>query len=152
MKQHFSLAEFTASSTATRLRINNSLPPGLGPNAERTLQMLEAIRARLCVLAGRDVPIILSSGYRSPGLNLAVGGSQNSDHLLATAADWTAPAFGSPLQICRALAPEVGVLGIGQLIHEFGEWVHTSWRQPAKAINRIITISHAGTVAGITEA
>ena len=66
--------------------------------------------------------------------------------------DWKAPAFGTPYQICKALAPQIQVLGIGQLIHEFGAWVHTSTRTPAVASNRVITITAAGTRLGIQEA
>lgn len=149
---HFTLEEFEASQVATRNGWGNSVPPELMANALATLQMLQLVRDHLCQVAGRDVPVLLSSGYRSPRLNLAVGGSQISDHIRAQAADWTAPAFGTPLQVCRALEPHVGQLGIGQLIHEFGRWVHTSTRAPMVARNRIITISRAGTRVGIQEA
>lgn len=155
MTQHFSLAEFVASDTARARRIDNTLPDDLVPAATATLEMLEQIRAQLCALAGRDVPIIISSGYRSPALNSAVGSSSTSDHPKGMAADWTAPSFGSPLVICNALAPLVGVLGIGQLINERvrgGAWVHTSTRMPLVAGNRVITISDAGTVPGIVAA
>ena len=152
MTPHFTLAEFEASQTAARLRIGNRVPPELMPNALATLEMLERIRAALSERAGRPVPIIISSGYRSPNVNAAVGGSASSDHMQARAADWTAPSFGTPFQVASFLAPRVGELGIGQIIHEFGAWVHTSTRVPSKVINRIITISHAGTRAGIVEA
>lgn len=148
---HFTLREFERSQTATRLGIDNRVPLALAANAQATLQMMERIRAYLSKLAGRDVPISLSSGYRCAAVNAAAGGGPGSDHLSALAADWDAPAFGSPYEICRALAPQVSALGIGQLIHEFGEWVHTGTRSPVRPINRIITISHAGTVPGILE-
>jgi len=148
---HFTLAEFSASDTATRLQIDNTLPDHLVPAAEQTLLMLERIRAQLCELAGRDVPIRISSGYRCLRLNAAVRGSAGSDHLLAAAADWTAPAFGSPYQICCALLPHMDALGIGQMIHEFGTWVHCSTRR-ANPVNRTLTITHAGTATGVQEA
>ena len=44
-----------------------------------------------------------------------------------------------------------GSLKIGQLIHEFGRWVHTGVTMPDKPVNRILTISAAGTVQGIVE-
>lgn len=151
MTEHFTLAEFCRSGTAARRGIDNTLPAELMPSAMKTLQMLERIRQQLSELAGKDVPILITSGYRCPALNTAIGSSSTSDHLKASAADWTAPAFGSPRQVCTALAPLVGSLGIGQLIHEYGQWIHTSWRMPAVAINRIITISRAGTLPGIVE-
>jgi zinc D-Ala-D-Ala carboxypeptidase len=73
----------------------------------------------------------------------------SSDHLRAMAADFKAPAFGTPLEVCRALEPHLDELGIGQLIHEFGTWVHASTRRPDREVNRILTISHAGTLPGI---
>ena len=151
MTPHFTLAEFCASDLAARRGIDNTLPATLRPDAEQTLEMMERIRGFLSNLARRDVPIVLSSGYRCPALNLAVGSSSTSDHPRASAADWTAPAFGTPAEICRALAPHVSTLGIGQLIHEFGRWVHTSWRLPMRLENRIITITVAGTTLGINE-
>jgi uncharacterized protein YcbK (DUF882 family) len=149
---HFSLAEFCGSDIAARRGIDNALPDMLRPDAEQTLEMLERIRVFLSNIARRDVPIVLSSGYRCQALNLAVGGSITSDHRRASAADWTAPAFGTPVEICRALAPHIDILGIGQLIHEYGRWVHTSWRLPMLPDNRVITITVAGTSRGIQEA
>lgn len=152
MTPHFTLDEFTRSDVAARRGIANALPVDLVHDAQQTLAMLERIRAQLSQLAGRDVPMHISSGYRCPDLNALIGGARNSDHVRAAAADWTAPTFGPPVQICRALAPLVGQLQIGQLIHEFGQWVHTSWCLPMRPINRVLTISQAGTVPGIQEA
>lgn len=146
---HFSLSEFTASDIAARRGIDNTLPASLLPSAVITAEMLERIRAFLSQQAGREIPMEVSSGYRCLVLNAAVGSSATSDHPRALAADWRAPAFGLPIEICRALAPAVDVLGIGQLIHEFGTWVHTSTRRPDRPINRVITISRAGAQVGI---
>ena len=151
MTTHFTLAEFTRSDTAVRLGIDNALPDDLKLAALATLDLLERIRGRLSALARRDVSVNVTSGYRCATLNQAIGSSASSDHPRASAADFTAPDFGSPLEVCRALAPLVEDLGIGQLIHEFGAWVHVSTRYPMQPINRVITISHAGTVAGIRE-
>ena len=148
---HFTLAEFSASDTATRLQIDNALPDHLLPAAEQTLLMLERIRQRLSAVAGRDIPIRISSGYRCLALNWALKSASTSDHVAAAAADWTAPSFGTPFAICQALLPHLDKLGIGQLIHEFGAWVHTSTRR-ANTINRAITVTHAGTTTGIQEA
>jgi zinc D-Ala-D-Ala carboxypeptidase len=153
---HFTVAEFVASAKAAELGIDNSLPPELVANARATAEMLERIRSTLSDRAGVTVPLVLSSGYRCPALNLAVGSSSTSDHPRAMAADWAAPTFGKPAQICRVLAPLVSVLGIGQLIYECPEpgrrWVHTSTRLPTKMVNRVITIGPSGTMLGIQEA
>lgn len=152
MTPNFTLAEFVASDAAARRNFDNRLPEALRPAALSTLEMMERIRAHLSSVAGRDIPIRVTSGYRSPALNLAIGGSSTSDHVRARAVDWKAPAFGTPLDCCRALAPHVAALGIGQLIHEFGSWVHVSTAIPAKPENRIITIAHNGVTVGIVEA
>lgn len=158
MTPNFTLEEFTRSSAAAARGIDNTMPPGLVPEALKTLEMMERIRAELSRLAGRDIPIFPSSGYRSPALNWAVrrpkagpGVDPTGDHPRAKAMDWRAPEFGTPYEICRALAPLVSTLGIGQLIYE-GDWVHTSTQAPDKALNRIITKLAKGYAVGIVRA
>lgn len=150
---NFSLDEFCASDTATRLRIDNGLPEDLEPSAWATLAMLERIRAHLSKKAGKDVPITILSGYRCERLNAAVNGSASSDHVKACAADIRAPAFGRPIDVARELSAHVDALGIGQLINEFPDgnkgWVHVSTKKPSKLINRIITITDQGVTAGV---
>jgi len=157
MHPNFTLAEFVASATAASRHIDNTLPPELVPVAQQTLELLQRIRNHLSAHAGHDVPVHITSGYRSMALNLAIGSTGNSDHPRAMAADWTAPSFGTPSEICRHLAPLVGELGIGQLINEYPDraghgWVHTSTRMPERVANRVITITTAGVSAGVTEA
>lgn len=152
LTDHFSLAELTRSGTASRLGIDNRPPADIVPNLARAAQMLERIRDHLSQLAGRDVAIHVTSGFRCLALNRAIKSSDSSAHVRGLAVDWVAPDFGTPFEICRALAPQVGALAIGQLIHEYGEWIHTGVPLPEKVVNRIITISRAGTVPGIVEA
>jgi len=152
LSTHFTLAEFTASETAARLGIDNDLPTALAATARETCEMLEHVRSLLSKLAQRDVAVQITSGYRCLALNRAIGSSDSSDHVRAQAADIKVPAFGSPLKVCEALAPHLSTLGIGQLIHEFGSWVHVSTRTPSNPVNRIITIDRLGTRAGILAA
>ena len=83
---HFSVEEFARSATADRLGIANRVPAALLPNL-RTLcvEVLEPLRA----YAGK--PIVISSGYRCPALNRAVGGASQSQHLRGEAADLHLP-------------------------------------------------------------
>ena len=66
LTQHFTLAELTKSTTAQRLRLDNTPPPELMPRLVRTAEMLERIRSTL------GVPVVVTSGYRSRAVNAAV--------------------------------------------------------------------------------
>ena len=148
---HFTLEEFTRSDTALRLGIDNRLPPQLMRAAQETAHMMERIRAYLCDRAGCDIPIVVTSGYRCAALNQAVGSKTSSDHVRMLAVDFKAPEFGSAYAVAKALQTGVSGLQIGQLIHEFGAWVHVSTRIPDLAANRIITINSHGTQPGIVK-
>jgi hypothetical protein len=117
---HFELSEFTVSQTAARLGIDNTPPPEVLDNIKRTAQWLEGVR----ILLG--VPIIISSGYRSPELNKAVSGSKTSQHMTGQAVDFTAPGFGSPRHVIDRII-DAG-MQFDQLILEFppNGWVHAS--------------------------
>jgi hypothetical protein len=146
LSPHFTLAELTRSNKAQALGIDNTAPPEIVPRLVLLAEMLERIRSTL------GAPVIVTSGYRCPVLNAAVGGRTSSDHTGGHAADIVAPAFGEPTEVARLLAPRVDVLGIGQLILEGvagKQWVHVSTHTPERQINRVITITDAGTVPGI---
>ena len=148
LTKHFTLAELTASTTAQRLGLNNTAPPEIVPRLTLTAEMLERIRSTL------GVPVIVTSGYRAPAVNRAVGGVTSSDHTQGHAADIVAPGYGTATQIARTLAPLVSVLSIGQIILEGvkgKQWVHVSTRVPDKPANRVITITDKGTQLGIQE-
>jgi hypothetical protein len=143
---HFTLAELIASNTAQRLRIDNTPTPDALRRLQGTAEMLERIRTTL------GAPVIVTSGYRGPQLNRAVGGVTSSDHMSGQAADIVAPRYGTPYQVARALAPLVQTLGIGQLILEGikgKQWVHVSTRIPDRQVNRVLTITDAGARSGI---
>jgi hypothetical protein len=146
LSPHFSLAELTASSTAQRLGLDNTPAPELLPRLVLAAEMLERIRTVL------GVPITVTSGYRAPAVNRAVGGVTSSDHTQGHAVDIIAPGYGTPYLVASLLAPLVSTLGIGQLILEGikgKQWVHVSTRSPEKFANRIITITDAGARTGI---
>jgi len=146
LSPHFTLAELTASSKARQLGLDNTPPPELMPRMMLLAEMLERIRSTL------DVPVTVTSGYRCPPLNRAVGGVTSSDHTQGHAADFIAPGFGSASDVARLLAPLVSTLGIGQIILEGvkgKQWVHVSTHMPERAINRVLTITDAGVVPGI---
>ena len=79
---HFKLSEFTKSSTATARKIDNTPSEQVISNLKLLCeQVLEPLRVHF------NCPIIISSGYRSPALNKAVGGVKNSQHMTGEAAD-----------------------------------------------------------------
>lgn len=159
LSAHFTLAELTRSTTAQRLGLDNTPPEEVMPRLVQTAEMLERIRAALNAAKGTTVRVNVTSGFRGQAVNRAVGGVATSDHTRGDAADWVAPAFGSPHQVCKFLAPRLDSLGIGQVIYEavrrkdgtLSEWVHTSTRTPERLANRVITITEAGTMLGIQE-
>ncbi len=146
LTKHFTLAELTRSNTAARLKLDNTPAQEIVPRLVRTAEMLERIRSTL------GAPVTVTSGYRAPAVNRAVGGVTSSDHAQGHAADIVAPGFGSPYRIAKLLAPLVDTLGIGQLILEGingKQWVHVSTRVPEKISNRVITITDTGAQLGI---
>lgn len=145
LSQHFTMAEFTASDTAARKGIDNSLPEALLPNALEAAEMMEKIRS---VLGGK--PIIITSGYRSAVLNAAIGSSNASDHPKACAVDFKCPDFGTPYEVAKHLSTKIDSLGIGQLIYEH-TWIHVSTRTQGKIINRVMTLRGAGYEHGINK-
>ena len=86
LSEHFDLDEFTRSATADRLHIDNTIPEELIPNLKNLcVQVLEPLREHF------GTPVVISSGYRCPALNQAVGGVPNSQHLTGEAADIILP-------------------------------------------------------------
>lgn len=133
LSPHFTLDELTVSQTAARLGLDNDPPPEVLAALKFTARGLEDVRVRL-----GGAPILVSSGYRSPAVNAAVGGSASSQHMRGQAVDFTAPRFGTPRQIVDALADSD--VPYDQLILEFGRWVHISFsplpRRHALVIDR----------------
>ena len=120
LSKNFTLAELVHSDTAKARGIDNSLPPYLMRNAKALAERLQLIRDAL------GVSITISSGYRCPELNKAVGGSKNSQHQLALAADIHAKGY-SAQELFNVISNSN--FGFDQLILERvggKEWVHIS--------------------------
>lgn len=82
LSPHFSLEEFTYSSTALARGIDNNVP-------NKYINSLINL-CNHCLEPLRDAvkePVIISSGYRCQTLNNIVGGSKNSQHMKGEAAD-----------------------------------------------------------------
>lgn len=129
LTEHFTLDEFTRSTTANRLKIDNSVPADLMPNIKLTASQLELVRQAL------GKPIIITSGYRCPALNARVGGVATSAHTKGLAVDFHS-SFGTPKEICQRLI-DAGV-EFDKLIQEHNQWVHIGF-SPSK--NRQIVLT-----------
>jgi len=144
LSPHFTLGELTYSDTANAMGIDNTPDADEVEQLAATADLLEKIRE-----ACGGNPVMVSSGYRCPQLNAAVGGATNSAHVWGGAADFTIPAFGSPLDVCHAIEPHLGAWEVDQLIYEIS-WVHIG-RAPEGYAPRCqcLTIDANGTREGI---
>jgi len=116
LSEHFELTEFLVSETAARRGIANEPSPEVIENLRRLCQsVLEPLRIKLAR------PVVITSGYRAPALNRAVGGSKTSHHMQGRAADLIVPGM-TPLAVCQTA--QQMKLPCVQIIHEFGRWAH----------------------------
>ena len=118
---HFALEELCCTE---HREFDNTPPPEVVGNLRLTAARMEDVRRRL-----GDRVISVSSGYRCPALNRAVGGASTSAHLTGHAVDFNCYGFGDPLAVCRTLASSD--LRFDQLIEE-GSWVHISFDPRAR--------------------
>ena len=126
LSKHFKLEEFEKSMTAVRKGIENKAGSGEIKNlTDLCYTVLEPVRAKF------DKPIIITSGYRSPELNRAIGSkSDTSQHCKGQAVDFEIAGL-SNLQVAVWLEANCD---FDQLILEFwkeGEansgWIHCSY-------------------------
>ncbi len=139
---HFELEEFTQSSTALRLGIDNTPGPEIVKRLKVVAEKLEVIRQAAFLQSNA---IIISSGYRSPHLNRVVGGSKNSAHIWGWAADIKVRGF-TALELARII--QDSGIEFDQLIQE-GTWVHVSF--DPKMRGQILTAKFVGGIAHYTE-
>ena len=91
LSQHFTLGELCKTSVKTA---DGNIPSHVHiENLKRLCRWLERLRQKYNlnikekIKNKNDEPIIINSGYRSPAVNKAVGGAQNSNHLTGCAVD-----------------------------------------------------------------
>lgn len=136
--KYFNLSELSASATAERFAIDNT-PPRVAQQMLTVLveQLLDPIRRRY------GAPIIVTSGYRCPALNTAVGGVANSHHIIGCAADITAGSIEQN-RVLFALIIDMQAahaIRFTQLIAEKGyRWLHISY-VPGMLRNQIIDVN-----------
>ena len=122
---HFTLEEFIRSNTATRLKINNL------PNKQQIANLLELCREVLePIREAYGKPIIVTSGYRCPELNKAVGGVATSEHLQGMAADirTLSDTKADNKKLWMICIEVLKLRPFGQLINEHNyDWIHLSY-------------------------
>lgn len=142
---HFTWADVVRSETAKAKGIDNSLPPALIPNVERSAAMMERVRT---LLGGK--PIDPSSWYRCWQLNAAVGSGKRSVHPLGLAVDFDAPAGMTNAEAIDLIA--ASDLAFDQLIHEAtadgADWIHAGLAPLGKPPRRQILTADGITLGG----
>ena len=100
LSENFSLKEMTKSQTALRRGIENE--PGEEEQANLQ-QLCEQVLQKVRDHFGK--PVTVNSGYRSPELNSAIGGSTTSDH-------------------CKGMAADIEIPGVSN--YELAEWIQNN--------------------------
>lgn len=128
ISEHISYTEAVKSATALNKGIDNT------PD-EATIKRMKLVAEKVFEPLRNHfgVPIIITSFYRSPALNKAVGGSKSSDHIKGCAMDIDADVLGmvSNRQLFNYIKDN---LQFDQLIWEHGDdkepaWVHVSYEE-----------------------
>ena len=118
--KNFTLSELVASDTATRMGIDNSPDDKAAANLRLlATTILQPLRDRY------GKPITVTSGYRCTALNKAVGGVATSQHLKGEASDIVSDDVKALFNLAKQMV-EDGQIEVGQLIDEYGRWVHIS--------------------------
>lgn len=134
---NFTLSEMVHSGTAERLGISNNPDAMTRVRLTETIRLLECIRAEwedYCNQHNLGTPAIrVSSGYRSPELNKAVGGVKNSAHVEGYAADLQ-PVNGNQDEFEKFFATDFSKMGYAfdQIIIEKSKtsrWVHVGYKR-----------------------
>ena len=144
VSKYVSLAEVTRSDTAKRQGIDNTPQ---GQHLENLKVICEEVFDKVREYFG--VPIFISSGYRSAGLNKAIGGSSTSDHSLGRALDLDQDGHGNGVTNMDVFNYIKDNLEFDQLIYEFGtdknpDWVHVGYRKGANRKQILRAIKEGG--------
>lgn len=136
LTQNFTLEEMTVSATAKRLKIIND------PSITEIMKLQKLCSEVLQPIRDKfKKPIVVTSGYRCPKLNAAVGGVRTSQHLLGEAADISVGGKYQNKQLFDLIFQMIinKEIQVGQLIDEYDyRWLHISL--PYKKINQVLHI------------
>ena len=136
LSKNFSLSEYTKSQTASRKNIDNT-------PSEEHLQAAKALFENVAQKVRDHFGLtIITSGYRSPDLNEAIGGSSRSQHSKGEAIDLEIPGV-STADVAEWISNN---LDYDQLILEGYQpgitnsgWVHVSYKADGSNRNQDLT-------------
>ena len=121
LSKNFALSEITHSNTAKRLGIDNE------PTEVHLQNMQHLVDNLIQPLRDSIGPIRISSGYRNPSLNRAIGGSRSSQHCKGQALDiqfWEMGQMNNKVIYDFILDSN---MEFDQMINEFDfAWIHIS--------------------------
>lgn len=137
LAKNFTLNELIKSSTADRMGISN------WPEDDHHLVNLTNVANHILQPVRDEFGATrVNSGYRSPKLNKAVGGSDRSQHCHGEAADFECSKVGN-FKLAQWIA---NTLDFDQLILEFYEqgkpssgWVHCSYKSDGSNRKKVMT-------------
>ena len=144
ISEHLDLSEVTRSESAKRKGISNEPTAEHLENFKKLAEnIFEPIRNHF------NVPIHISSGYRSKALNTSIGGSLTSQHCSGEAIDIDMD--GSSNGVTNKMVFEFikSNLNFDQMIWEFGnsnnpDWVHVSYESTGKQRKQILKATKIG--------
>ena len=145
--EHFSYKETQHSGYAITHGVPNIPPAEIECAIAYTAQSMERVRAAL-----GNKSIRITSWYRSPVVNKAVGSSPTSQHIKGEAVDFTCEGYGNPLAICKQLIKLQDLIRFDQIILE-PSWVHISFTlSSTKPRGQVLTLIEGGKYAqGLTD-
>jgi zinc D-Ala-D-Ala carboxypeptidase len=121
LSANFTVNESILSATAIKLCIDNYPSMEVMAVLKKTAESMERVRTVLT-----NKPISVSSWYRCPELNAAIGSKSTSQHMKGEAVDFTCGSFGNPVRVCKALIEAKEYVQFDQLILEHN-WIHISF-------------------------
>lgn len=140
LSKNFSYEELTHSNVAERKGLKNR--PRTKEEEKKVIENLKALCMEV-LQPLRDFlgkPVVISSGYRCPELNKAVGGVRNSQHMKGEAADIHVENTEHLLKIMHFIMDETD---FDQVIWERNragtQWVHVSYKR--EGVNRHQVVS-----------
>jgi zinc D-Ala-D-Ala carboxypeptidase len=140
ISEHVSYSEAIKSQTGIRMQIDNT------PNEDQ-LKAMKLVAEKIFepVRKAMNRPVFISSFFRSPILNQAIGGAKDSQHSKGEAIDIDVDGFNN--EIFHFIKNN---LVWDQLIWEYGDtnepdWVHVSYKEGGNR-KQVLRVTKTGTI------